>query len=289
MTSTWSDLPRRLTTISLGVPIILYILVYKKTALVFFQGVHFLSCIEWVQLMAPSTPSDESGDKSTVTKFLFVVVSMIVSQLSDKVLQLGIVLGMTALYIVTRNAHLLHGLLMVTIPFHTWYQVSQSFTHTVTLLFIVWNCDTGALVAGRIRRMLFPNIPLVQLEWLRAISAAKSIAGIWGGILLGVLTTMGIPVIWTAVSEHLPTDQKEDSWWLDTPWDSWLYRLLLGSFLSLLAILGDLVESAVKREAGKKDTGKLLPGHGGILDRFDSSLLAVVAYSYLCIPNDESE
>jgi phosphatidate cytidylyltransferase len=239
--------------------------------------------------MAPSTPSDESGDKSTVTKFLFVVVSMIVSQLSDKVLQLGIVLGMTALYIVTRNAHLLHGLLMVTIPFHTWYQVSQSFTHTVTLLFIVWNCDTGALVAGRIRRMLFPNIPLVQLEWLRAISAAKSIAGIWGGILLGVLTTMGIPVIWTAVSEYLPTDQKEDSWWLDTPWDSWLYRLLLGSFLSLLAILGDLVESAVKREAGKKDTGKLLPGHGGILDRFDSSLLAVVAYSYLCIPNDESE
>ena len=78
--SMWSDLPRRLTTISLGVPIILYILAYKRTALVFFQGVHFLSSVEWVQLSPSLTPSDENN----VTKYLFVAVSMIVSQLSNK-------------------------------------------------------------------------------------------------------------------------------------------------------------------------------------------------------------
>ena len=48
--------------------------------------------------------------------------------------------------------------------------------------------------------------------------------------------------------------------------------------MSLFGILGDLVESAVKRNAGKKDSGKLLPGHGGIVDRFDSTFLAIAIY-----------
>lgn len=273
--SVWSDLPRRLTTISLGVPIILYILSYKPTALIFFQGVHFLSCIEWVQLI-PTT-----SDGNYATKYLFVVISMVVSQLPDSLLSLGMVLGMTVLYLVTRNTHFCHGLLLLTLPFHTWYLVSRSFTHTVSLLFIVWNCDTGALIAGRMRRMLFPNTPLMQVEWLKRISPAKSIVGIGGGILLGILTTLGIPAMWSTTQRYLPKEEQEHEWWLELPWDTWQHRLLLGLMLSFHAILGDLVESAVKRQAGKKDTGKLLPGHGGILDRFDSSLLAVVAYSMI--------
>ncbi len=61
--------------------------------------------------------------------------------------------------------------------------------------------------------------------------------------------------------------------------------MLIGTIISVLAIAGDLVESAVKRNAGKKDSGKLLPGHGGILDRFDSSFLAVIVYYHWCVKN----
>lgn len=206
---------------------------------------------------------------------------MLVAQLSDNLLPLGLILGTSLLYLATRNHHLVNGLLLLTLPFHTWYQVSQSFTHTVTLLFIVWNCDTGALVAGRVRRMLFPSTPPAQIEWLHSISPSKSLVGMWGGIVLGTLTTLGIPAMWSACYGYLPPFQVK--WWLTIPWESWLQVTFLGMLLSALAILGDLVESAVKRQADKKDTGKLLPGHGGILDRFDSSLLAVVAYRYLCM------
>ena len=274
--SIWSDLPRRLTTITLGVPLVLCILYFRRTALLFFQGVHLLACVEWINLV-PSSSAKNQADR------LFAVVSMVVAQLPSQLFPLGMLLAMALLYLVTGTHHLLHGLLLITWPFHVWYQVSQDFSHTVTLLFIVWNCDTGALVAGRLRKMLIPTKPPV-IPWLHAISPAKSLVGMWGGVLLGTLTTMGIPSLWNAAtSTGYLSERLENQWWLESPWNSVLHRVLLGLMLSLLAILGDLVESAVKRGAGKKDAGKLLPGHGGILDRFDSSLLAVVAYQNICM------
>lgn len=268
--SLWSDLPRRLTTISVGVPLILYILSFPRTALFFFWGVHLLACIEWTQLV----PYDQ-------TNYLFVAASMVVAQLPSPLLPPGIILAMAILYLVTgAKQHVMHGLLFLTLPFSVWYLVSGDFRHTVTLLFIVWNCDTGALVAGRLRKMLFP-LPPAPIPWLNAISPAKTMVGMWGGVCLGTLTTLGIPSLWNVTQDYLAP--VPDLWWLESPWDSVMKRTLLGISLSLLAILGDLVESAVKRHAGKKDAGKLLPGHGGVLDRFDSSLLAIAAYQYICM------
>jgi len=60
-------------------------------------------------------------------------------------------------------------------------------------------------------------------------------------------------------------------------------RSIIGAVLSAFAIMGDLVESSVKRASGLKDSGKLLPGHGGILDRFDSTLLAAIVYWHWCL------
>ncbi|WP_462136126.1 phosphatidate cytidylyltransferase, partial [Porphyromonas uenonis] len=58
---------------------------------------------------------------------------------------------------------------------------------------------------------------------------------------------------------------------------SWLHILLIAAVVAIFGTIGDLFESSLKRQAGVKDSGKLIPGHGGILDRIDSFLLAVPA------------
>ena len=63
----------------------------------------------------------------------------------------------------------------------------------------------------------------------------------------------------------------------------WMRRCILGIILSVFGIMGDMVESAVKRRSDAKDSGKLLPGHGGFLDRFDSTFFAVEVYLHLCM------
>jgi len=59
-------------------------------------------------------------------------------------------------------------------------------------------------------------------------------------------------------------------------------RIFIGVVLSICGVLGDLLESITKRYAGVKDSGKLLPGHGGLLDRMDSLLLGAAFYVWFC-------
>jgi len=68
-----------------------------------------------------------------------------------------------------------------------------------------------------------------------------------------------------------------------TPWDSAGHGLLLGLVVAVFAPLGDLVESMLKRDLGLKDFGTLLPGHGGVLDRFDAMLFCLPAVYYLVV------
>jgi phosphatidate cytidylyltransferase len=119
---------------------------------------------------------------------------------------------------------------------------------------MTWANDTGAYFCGRIfgRRHPWPSL-----------SPGKTWAGAIGGLLvtLVVAEVLG-PLILPALN-------------------SWLLAGL--AILSAIAAqAGDLIESGFKRQAGVKDSGWLLPGHGGILDRFDSLLLvAPVVYYYL--------
>lgn len=123
----------------------------------------------------------------------------------------------------------------------------------VLLLATVWLTDTGAFLAGSRwgRRKLAP-----------AVSPNKSWEGAWGGLLLGLLAAS----LW--------------SWWrLGAIEPLWLFA---GFAVSVTGQLGDLVESMFKRSAGVKDSGALLPGHGGMLDRLDSLIVAAPVLELIC-------
>jgi phosphatidate cytidylyltransferase len=187
-------------------------------------------------------------------------------------------------FVTMRKLHWLTGLIVLTIPFRCWMLIQQkqdSFANTVAIFLVVWNADTGALLMGRIASIAHTHIiswdrwpvPL----WIHVISPKKSMEGFLGGVLGGVWTAVQwVPGIvkWSSME----TSSTFDTLWINS---SWQWRMGLGLVLSLLAILGDLVESSIKRQSQAKDSGSVLPGHGGILDRFDSSLLAICFYHVL--------
>ena len=123
----------------------------------------------------------------------------------------------------------------------------------VTLAAIVAACDIAAYFFGR--RIGGPKL------W-RQVSPNKTISGSIGGLVAAIVVTLFL-------ADVFGVDIERDA-------------LILGSGLGILAQAGDLLESAVKRQLNVKDSGSILPGHGGLLDRFDGYILVVPAiYLYL--------
>jgi len=132
--------------------------------------------------------------------------------------------------------------------------------HLLLALFVfIWLNDTGAyLVGSRIGR---------HRLWER-ISPKKSWEGFWGGL---IVTVIGATVAGTCFREYFAG--------LSLP-----AMAGLGAITAVAGTYGDLIESMIKRSLGVKDSGRLIPGHGGILDRIDSLLLVVPAATvYLII------
>ncbi|MGG3938408.1 phosphatidate cytidylyltransferase [Anoxybacillus kestanbolensis] len=137
------------------------------------------------------------------------------------------------------------SLLYVGVGFYSFLQVREAgLSYIFYALFLIWATDSGAYFIGRAfgRRKLWEHI-----------SPNKTVEGAIGGILCALLVV--------SVYE-----------WLSPFAPSFLLLLIATVVLSIFGQLGDLVESAFKRHYGVKDSGAILPGHGGILDRFDSLL-----------------
>ena len=123
---------------------------------------------------------------------------------------------------------------------------------TFTVLLAVWAGDIGAFFAGRLigRHKLAP-----------ALSPGKT----WEGFLFGTAATIFVAFVALYKQHYISIPQS----------------IVLGAVIAIAAPLGDLFESALKRDMQVKDSGRLLAAHGGVLDRIDSLLFAVVASYYL--------
>ena len=117
---------------------------------------------------------------------------------------------------------------------------------------LVWAADTGAYFAGK----RFGTTKLAP-----RISPNKTTAGAWGGLAVGALVALV-------------------GGWLLGARDGMLVALLVLALVTVAAsILGDLVESLLKRQANEKDSGAIFPGHGGLLDRLDSVFAAIPVFA----------
>ncbi len=124
------------------------------------------------------------------------------------------------------------------------------------MLTVAWLSDTGAYFAGRFLGPLWPR------KLYPSVSPKKTVIGMFGGIGGSYLALL-IAKLW-----YFPSL-------------SWADTVLIAVPANLLGQMGDLVESLVKRSVGVKDSGALLPGHGGMLDRIDALLfVAPAVYAY---------
>ncbi len=131
----------------------------------------------------------------------------------------------------------------------------------LSVLVLVWVADIFAYFAGRAFGLKFTKNKLAP-----SISPGKSWEGVWGG-MAGVVV---LALVWSWADRHYGSNvssfytvlQSRGTWFL----------LLAAVFMAAMSVVGDLVESLIKRSVGVKDSSGLLPGHGGVLDRIDALL-----------------
>lgn len=156
----------------------------------------------------------------------------------------------------------LFGSLYITLPLVIinliqQYSASKGVPITLALFIVIWTNDTFAYLSG----MAFGKHRLFE-----KLSPKKSWEGFFGGLVMGIVAALIFNYFF--------------------PEMGMLFWVLFAVITCISAVFGDFVESLIKRTANIKDSGSILPGHGGILDRIDSLLLTVpVIYIYLFLFN----
>jgi phosphatidate cytidylyltransferase len=157
-------------------------------------------------------------------------------------------------------AYVLSGVLYIAVPLALFNILGVSNRPVLLGLFIIlWSSDVGAYVFGMLfgqkgKHKLFPSV-----------SPKKSWEGFIGGLLIALATGC---VLWSA--GMLPYGL--------------IHVLAISLLIAVFGMFGDLVESMLKRSVGVKDSGHIMPGHGGLLDRFDAALFALpVAIFYITL------
>ncbi|SDB88290.1 phosphatidate cytidylyltransferase [Acinetobacter boissieri] len=222
---------------------------------------------EWYKLM----PKPEAAGVSAVASKVYAVIILMTSVLTLYFKDLSLLLWCGAIFVAIFSIFCIKNYP----EYDAWYNKGLTIvgavliTAAITAIFsvwlisawwlmylflLVWAADSGAYFVGRKfgKRPMVPNV-----------SPKKTIEGLCGGLATSAVI---IVVVQSIYLDHLNLLQHA--------------AFLLLSLLTVLAsVLGDLIESMLKRRAGVKDSGNLLPGHGGILDRIDSLLTATPVFA----------
>ncbi len=215
--------------------------------------VTLLGLREWLRLVAPEAPHFLVGLVMAMV-IAVMIVAMLVSPAAGAVLMIffTLILFLTAAHLIPDYA----GLIALSLPYvgggtlallHLRMHSGLGDGLVYYLFATVWGTDIGAYVAGRVvgGPKLVPDI-----------SPSKTWSGLVGGIICAALAGYFIS---TLVMVENP-----------------FYATGLAAILAIVSQLGDLFESYIKRRAGAKDSGGLIPGHGGILDRVDGLIFAAL-------------
>ena len=163
---------------------------------------------------------------------------------------------------IPRSARLAGGLAAIWLA---WLAMAQArvigINFLLSILLLVWVADIFAYFAGRAF-----GTRITKGKLAPAISPGKSWEGVWGG-MVGVILLAGVWV-WADAAWQVPVA----SFYSRLAGKNWWLLLLAVLFMAAMSVVGDLVESLVKRSTGAKDSSGLLPGHGGVLDRVDALL-----------------
>ncbi len=237
---------------------------FKATAEVWqwcIIGVGFIAAWEWAGF---------AEFKQTWQKAVFAVLTSVIGFVSLEILAVQHIVVLTILesllliFVVARYQRsqgqvgsgsigfiLLAGVLSVVLFTTVMVRFRAEFSADILLmsLFVIWAVDTGAYFSGK----RFGKTKLAV-----HVSPGKTWEGVWGGTILAFV--IALTGLWL-ISAQLN-----------------LSIILFAAILALIAmfsVLGDLFESVLKRQVHLKDSGRILPGHGGVLDRIDSLLIAI--------------
>ena len=234
----------------------------------FYLLVSILCLHEFYKLIAQSgiRPNMFAGMLNGILVFVLVAVQFYIKD-SHSLLML-LTFSMSVIFIqelykpspapFTNIAFTFLGIIFAVVPFSFFHALAfvnghYDFHFPLAFLLMLWTNDTGAYLSGR---------ALGRTKLFERHSPKKT----WEGFVGGMLLTIGTATILS-------------NYFLEVQWKQWVS---IAVYISLVGTFGDLVESMFKRSINIKDSGGILPGHGGLLDRFDGLLLsAPLVFTFL--------
>jgi len=243
----------------------------------FIGAIVTVAAWEWANLSGYSSPVIRIAYAAIIAASTFVAAYFIDSnaEISFVILTVGAAWWLIACFLVVQypkkvalwQAKSVRAVLgfLVLIPMWVGFMTLKSQEHSaliiVYVMLLIWGADTGAYFAGKTwgKAKLAPNV-----------SPGKSWAGFWGG-----LSTTGLIAVIFSLCVN--------KWLGAMSIDDFVLLAIITFITAIISVMGDLVESMMKRHRGIKDSSQLLPGHGGVLDRIDSMAAAVPVFAFLIV------